>query len=292
MSNDENNATYAPGAILYPNAKSYKVSNPASPAGRKTLTPTTTPGAYAAPLRKARIYSVKQTLGELYEKYPGAPGSYALGRKTLDTKLSKTFQFNPPEIQMRMYTAPTDNPEDAPDGVSTATTNLQLGLASTDLSMFFERKQEVHTGRIAGGKYAEYGRLGIAKDILDVFAIIKGDEAMMDAGENKTLTALTSEMTDLVSNGSQLIMQGFVAIQYSPDFTFYGQVTEMAFRFVQFNHAMVPTMGFIDIGLEVHRVDNQAQINSEFASAIPELANSTTTTPGLIGDILSGWADR
>jgi hypothetical protein len=141
--------------------------------------------------------------------------------------------------------------------------------------MLFDRTAEVQGAWRTGSTSNEYGRLGIAKDILDVYAVLRGDPTLLEASDNKSIASLTKEMTDLVARGSEILMGHRVAIAYSRDLVIFGLVTSMNFRFLKFNRGLIPTFGYVDLTLDIHNANNTAGVRSEMG--VNQLPSTTTT---------------
>lgn len=260
----------------YPNAKSYQVSAPVGLVRNRTL-------------RKGKIYSVrkKAAFDGTVQAMPGTPQETTFripARPEIITTLSKEFQFNPPDLYMSLGMSPLDPNYSAQEGGST--TGLQLGVATTGVDLFFDRTIETNkTWDITGqGATTQWSRLGVAKDILDIYAIVRGDEALLKAQSAYSLSELSSELTDLVASGN-VIQTGMVAIQYSDDFILYGLVTGMNFRFVKFNHRLIPTMGHVKLDLDIHNAGNSALVQNQF---IGGASTGGSTSGGFGGASASG----
>lgn len=269
----EETVGYNTTAKAYPNWKSYVMSSHGF-----TNNYTRSNGTQ---LQRARLYA---TTGSARANYSPNPNSLDVYPATqVNTTLFKEFQYNPPELRMQVAMSPLD-PGDSQNNEGNTDGGATLGIASTGVEMLFDRTQETHAGQMAGSRFDEYGRLGVAKDIMDVYAVIKGDKELLEAGaDKKSLSALTNEMTDLVRNGSKMILSSAVAIQYSRDFILYGFVTDLSFRFVKFNHMLVPTMGYVSLNMDIHNAGNTSLVRNLMVPAA-----STSTRSTVEGAVSSG----
>jgi len=248
-------------------------------------------------LRRAVLYSAKKTTSEpaatgIFGPSPGSAPYLRRGSEIITT-LSKSFQFNPPTMLLGINVAPTDPEEAELEGGTAAEAGGYIGTAGTSVEMLFERSIEVQAGS------GEYKRLGVAKDVLDVIAVLRGDPTLMEASDDKSLREFTHMLTDLVGNGSKVLMAYRAAIVYSEDLVLYGLVTNMNIRFLQFNRDLVPTMGYVDLTFDIHNATNTAGM---MAQAVGASAASNTGTPtssavtNAIGqawnNVATGWGTR
>lgn len=274
---------FVTGSRIYPNAKSYAMSRsaPGNPSARSDIR-----RFLDGRLRKATIYSVKRdtsVTSTVFDRAaptaaPGGTIGLPIGNKSeIVTTLKKQFQFNPPDLYLNVGMSGTVPAEATNSNASSGTPHAQIGIASTGIEMLFDRTLESYadSGK-APTSDNPYGRMGVAKDILDIYGVIAGDASFMNIDEELSLTKLTQSMTDLVAQGSYAVMGGLVAIAYSDDFVLYGLVTGMNFRFVKFNHKLVPIMGYVSLNLDVHNANNSSAINNAFIG----VGGSDTTATG------------
>jgi hypothetical protein len=270
----------AGAADKYPNRHSYAMSS---------FSARGTPGNK---LRRAVLYSAKKTTSEGAQ--PGifgpSPGSapYLKQSSEIITTLSKPFQFNPPTMLLGINVAPTDPEEAELEGGTAAQAGGYIGTAGTSVEMLFERSIEVQ------GMSGEYGRLGVAKDVLDVIAVLRGDATLLEASDDKSLREFTHMLTDLVGNASKVLMAYRAAIVYSQDLVLYGLVTNMNIRFLQFNHDLIPTMGYVDLTFDIHNATNTAGMMSQAVGATT--ASNTGTPTDVVAkawsNVTTGWGNR
>lgn len=225
-------------------------------------------------LRKAVLYNVTTNTSEI------------------QTSIRKVFQFNPPTMMLGISMAPTE-PDAAKDNRGNLKTSY-LGTAGTSVEMLFDRSAEVASGPNSG--WGEYKRLGVARDVLDVYAVLRGDASLLadpgrvgaaDDGQVRNVAAnpqsireFTSTLYDLVGTGSQVILASTVALSYSPDLVLYGMVTSMDFRFLKFNHDLVPTYGYVDLTMDIYNAASSSAVSNLLATG----GNSTSSQPSNTGD--------
>jgi hypothetical protein len=265
---------------IYPNNNSYVMSSNTARKG-----PSNGGRGDGSFLRKATLYSVRTTTVRAYDLPSNTsyvPPEFKGGQKEIVTELRKQFQYNPPQIDMSIQMSPTD-PVESILGGGALQSGSTIGIATTGIEMLFDRTLDTNAGRAGRPSSAAFAKLGVAKDILDVFAVVKGDPTLMEASNDaaatagKSLTDLTSQLTDLVQQGSQILMGARVAIAYSPEFILYGLVQNMHYRFVKFNHNLIPTMGYVNLNIDIHNAGNTSLIRNEMAP--PPLTDSTRSSP-------------
>ena len=276
----------AGAADRYPNRHSYAMSG---------FSARGTPGNK---LRRAVLYSAKKTSSEpaatggIFGQNPNVTPYLKQQSSEIISTLSKPFQFNPPTMLLGINVAPTDPEEAELAGGTAAEAGGYIGTAGTSVEMLFERSIEVQ------GMSGEYGRLGVAKDVLDVIAVLRGDATLLEASDDKSLREFTHMLTDLVGNGSKVLMAYRAAIVYSQDLVLYGLVTNMNIRFLQFNHDLIPTMGYVDLTFDIHNATNTAGMMSQAVGAV---AGSNTGTPTdtaanavkqAWSNVATGWGGR
>ena len=256
MSNDHVVTGY--GSTIYPNWQSYVMSGRHSNVKNDQGRP-----VGGGVLKKAVLYSATVAGGAINQTSGASVGSDFAGNTEIVTSLRKPFQFNPPSLIMRIGMAGTDSSDSAQSGGNLKET-AYIGTAGTSVEMLFDRTAEVHAGKMnPGGKHSEYAKLGVAKDVLDVYAVLRGEPELLEASDDKSIANLTLTLTDLVSRGSQILMGHRAAISYSRDLVVYGLVTNMQFRFVKFNHELIPTFGFVDLTFDVHKATNTSEVRTE-----------------------------
>jgi len=263
----------------YPNSQSYAMSG-ASGRGQ--------PGNNK--LQRAVLYSAKKTTSEeeggggIFGPSPGSAPYLRRASTEIITTLKKPFQFNPPSLLLQLAVAPSD-PEAAILAGGTEAGG-SLGSATTSVEMLFERSMEVHAG------IGEYKRLGVAKDYLDVIAVLRGDPTLLDASSDKTIREFTHSMTDLVGNGSEILMTHRAAIVYSEDLVVFGLITNIRLRFLQFSRDLIPTMGYIDLEFEIHNATNRTGVTSQAVSAgVGTATTGTSLVNANLNRVVSGWSD-
>lgn len=253
------------GPSIHPNFVSYRMSSHGLQSGH-TLGP-------QRRLEKGKLYSVSRASeGVQAPKRPPA--------SVIETTLVKTFQYNPPEMYLNVNMAPTEPDEAAVQGGIAG--DAQIGYATTGIEMLFSRGQELVEGkRSPNGRWGAYARHGVAKDILDVYAVVKGDREMLENTTDRSISQLTAELTDLAANGSEIIMGHRVAIAFSEDFILFGSVTSMNFRFVRWNHQLIPTFAYVTLNVDVHNLGNKSLIRNQFVGTALDEAPRSTTNPAV-----------
>jgi|KBSMisStandDraft_5_1062788.scaffolds.fasta_scaffold46406_2 hypothetical protein len=276
--------TYYAGGDRYPNAHSYAMSGFSGrglPGGNK--------------LRRAVLYSVKKTATTTYNN--GTPAWVTPNATPQDvhppmsmsevvSTLKKPFQFNPPAMKLAIQMSETA-PEETELAGGTASGG-SIGLAGTSFEMLFERSIEVHAGS------GEYGRLGVAKDYLDVIAVLRGDPTLLEASDDKTIREFTHTLTDLVPNGSEVTMSYRCAIAYSPDLVLFGRVTSINLRFLQFNRDLIPTMGYIDMEFEISNASNRSGVLSQMVPTTGSTGGDVGANVAAVTPLktTTGWGHR
>jgi hypothetical protein len=261
MSKEE---VFVTGSKYYPNAKSYRMSSSLPTVG--VLNGPKDQRTNGGRLVKAMLYSVKRESNQIFDfASPTSAIKTPTGaRSEIDTTLKKQFQFNPPDLSMSVQMAPTDPSEATNANASSGTAHAQIGIASTGVEMLFDRTLECSDASLDN----PYGRLGVAKDIFDIYGVIAGNADFFDVGDEElTISNWTRSLSDLVTGGSEAVMGGLVAIQYSSDFVIFGLVTGLSFRFVKFNHRLVPIMGYVSMQVDIHNVNNTNVISNQFIPA-------------------------
>lgn len=265
----------------YPNSRATHVSAPTGLTRNRSLV-------------RGRIYSVdrKQAAfdgADVTLRIPGQrnPRTVSIpSRPEISTTLFKDFQFNPPDLYMHIGMAPTEPDDAAEEGGKFERMN-KLGVASTGIDLLFDRTLESNNGR------SQWWRLGVAKDILDVYGVIRGDEELLKAQSTYSLSKLTSDLTDLVAGGN-VIQTGMVAVQYSEDFILYGLVVGMNFRFVKFNHKLIPTMGHVRLDIDIHSTGNTSMIRNSWAvvsgAGTPNTGGGRGTVPSSV-QLAESWGN-
>jgi hypothetical protein len=269
------------GSKFYPNAKSYRMSSALPSVG--VLNGPKDQRTHGGQLVKAVLYSVKRESNQVFDfASPTSAIKTPTGaRSEIDTTLKKQFQFNPPDLQMSVQMAPTDPYESTNAAASSGSYHAQIGIASTGVEMLFDRTLECADP----SSNNPYARLGVAKDIFDIYGVIAGNADFFDVGDEElTITNWTRSLSDLVTGGSEAVMGGLVAIQYSADFVIFGLVTGLSFRFVKFNHRLVPIMGYVSMQVDIHNVNNSTTVSNQFIpanAAASETADDVAAANGL-----------
>lgn len=262
---------------MHPNWKSTIMSSP--PSSRSISDPTR---PVPSVLARGKLFSVQtrsdSRATQVDGRWYGLPDGGSSSDFRINTTLFKDFQYNPPELQMALSLAPV-NPDGTENPGGNFDSTVSLGAASTAVELLFDRTQEQHAGQRVGSQYREFARLGVAKDILDVYAVIRGDEELLRTDDTRSLTNLTAQMTDLVARGSGVLQAFRVALAYSPDFIIFGFVTSMNFRFVKFNHQLIPTMGFVTLNIDIFNLGNQRLVYNEFGVDPATTPRGVTSTP-------------
>jgi len=251
---------------LYPNdGKSYVMSGGGASSDDRRGQPQA-----RSSIKKAVLYAVSNmgsgTTGFDGNVYGLPNGGLGSGTSEITSPpLKKEFQFNPPTLIMSIQMAATDSSDTQQPG-GNLSGNQYIGTAGSSVEMLFDRTAEVHRGiQDPNGAYGEYARLGVAKDILDVYAVLIGDPTLLEAQTDKNIRELTRGLTDLVSQGSRILMGHRAAISYSHDLVVFGLVTEMRFRFIRFNYQLIPTFGYVDLKFDVHKAGNTSSVRNEMA---------------------------
>lgn len=283
---DVENREYSAGGSIHPNMKSYRMASPQSGIG--------TPGLRT--IRRAVLYSTKRTEEP---KSTGTDGGFwgsntggeDVAGKTLGTRmlgggqghteivttLKKPFQYNPPNLLMGIQMSPVDHEDSLTPGGNLGT-DMTLGSAGSSIEMMFDRTMEVFAGvRSISKEHSEYARLGVAKDILDVYAVLSGDPAMLEASDGKSIAALTREMSDLVTHGSSVVMKTGAAISYSENLVIFGMVTSLSLRFLQFTRDLVPTFGYCHLQFDIYNAGNKGLVANRMGVTDPTSSLNAAT---------------
>lgn len=238
----------------YPNSRSYKAMRDGK-------------------LTKGRLITQVNAL-----TYPGW-----LGGGVQKAWIYKEFQFNPAEIDMQLATVATDPAASLGSGGNSTGAGTQVGQMTVSVNLLFNREQEVYYA--TRGKTADvvftpgsgvsvrpqpysvddmesFRRLGVQRDIYDVFRILLADQAddpTLSMTLDMTMTGVTKKFYDLSSAGAQVLGKAFVVLALNDDIAFYGQLTGLNIAFKKFNANMVPV--WAEVGMELS-VLNARAVNS------------------------------
>ncbi len=276
------------GSHIYPNMKSYRMSA----SGGANLN---------QQLAKGTLFSVRTSMVGAQE-YDSNGYMISPAQTEIDTTLSKEFQFNPPELNLAIQYQPVD-PEPSMQQGGNYKDGITVGIANTAVEMLFSREQETYLSERDNNRFANYQGIGVIKDILDVYAVIKGDAEMFKALNNAStggtaapdMATLTQEMFDLAQSGSPLLQSGTVALKFSQRLVLYGRITSMSFRLVKFNRSLIPTMGYVDLQYDIMNTGSTGYVSNLMAVTGGEAAvdpgtrqGNTSTTPNAATSS-SGW---
>lgn len=175
-------------------------------------------------------------------------------------KFFKTFQFNPPTIQMYSQFAAID-PAESAQGSGNLDGLVGMGQMSFAVELLFNREIEVFrsvnrtTGSRASAVANEvYKSIGVQKDIYDLYRVIlaerSGDFGLPD---DMTLSAITGRAFDLAATGSQL-QSRMVGLYFNDYLIIYGTINGFNVAFTKFSNAYVPTVALVNLTLDVTNV--------------------------------------
>jgi hypothetical protein len=269
--------TLSKNQYLYPSYKSYIASSQASRSG---------PMARGADKRltKTVIYSLKRSTSTTTTGSPSV--DRLLAPTEIDYTLAKVVQFNQSMQELSIGAELTSTKESEVQGGAVGQNVGQIGVGSTGFEFLFDRQAEVLLGTNGEPKYAEFGQVGVVSDIMDVYAVMTRNvdlfnrQGMYAPGENgaATMTKVVRQIYDLVGEGSESIFTEPVAVQLNPKFVFFGMVKSFQIRFVKFNHLLVPTVGFMEMKLDIFNANDRRTINNEMLP--PSVPWSPAQPPG------------
>ena len=248
----------------YPNLSSYN-------AGRE----------FGSKLRHGIIYSLLQRNSQMSTD-PTRSGTF---RKDINTNLYKYFQYNPPDLSISLQGGNVNPPgTDTPGGGAEGI--IGVGNASASFELFFTRDQETYAGtrnigRLSNSQgYTLYKRLGVQRDIMDLYRVILGADNELDLPTDSSIFKLTSSFFDFAAQGRSIIQRP-VCVTWNDDLTLYGNVDSLGWRFTKFNFDLVPIWANVTISLTILNIANTAQISGSFGTntvvpgqPFPGLSNS------------------
>jgi len=217
---------------------------------------------------------------------PGGPVP-VVTRQVL-TQYYKKFQFNPVTLQMNTQFVPVESKAAEQNGGG-ATNVTGLGSMTTAIELMFMRETETFratNGNLGGGRMnaqsaAVYKRIGVMKDIYDLYRVIlaNGDDQPNGSKDialpdDMTLSALSGRAFDLATAGSLLFGRA-IGLFFNPDMIVYGNVTGLSIVFKKWNSNYVPTVA-------------TANLSMEAVSARPSTAATSTSAPTTTATTASG----
>lgn len=207
----------------------------------------------------------------------------------IDYGFGKRFQFNPAQLSFNIAMNASESEAVQADGGNLPQTTV--GVATTDLKIWFDRTEEVYASANGRGD-AEWRALGVQRDIDDLFKILTGKE-----GEQTTITdqanpwgailgqstaTMTRRLFD-AANGGGAIGVNPIAIIFNPNLAVHvNRVTAFAFSYTRFTRSMVPTTVSVDLSLEIASINTAKTVGGAVNPnpGLGPVSGTTGTSPG------------
>jgi hypothetical protein len=290
-------------SYAYPNANSYNQLIYRGGSG---------PGYNGRSLRHGYVFGYKPAPATGPAQPGPAPGQTEPGmdpipvtfNRHIDYENSKMFQFNPVELPMRITMMQTASKAEEAKGGNDK--SAQVGVANTDLHLFFDRTHEIYYSNSGRGTPV-WGDLGVQVDIFDLLKVISGgnesdlsrgsltrDEeleqlgGLVQAGSTNYLSGL---MLDAVATGSQVQFTPF-AVVFNPNLAVHIQRLQgLGFSYIRFTQDLVPTTVQVDMSLEIANMGTMSYVTSDSRGTVaptpteppPGVANPPPVAPSSSG---------
>ncbi len=227
--------------------------------------------------------------------YPSRAASLAAAAwRQIDWKNSLVFQFNPAALPITVQMMAQDAPDQQIPGGNLPTPGV--GLANTNLELFFDRTNEVAraTANLPGrAGESKWKNLGVQCDLFDLFVLMSGgDASLLTGGEPLpeddespgtgpvlpgSLNHLTGVMLDAVVTGSKVFFNSFAIVFNQNLAVNVLRLNSLIFTYLKFTADLVPTQMKVEMGLEITNMGTASYVTTTGSTGA---ADTTVPPPG------------